>query len=118
MPWFKVDDRLGSHPKVLRTSDAAMGLWLRAGAHCSLWLTDGRIDAQVLPSLTPSPPATVRRLAAELVAAGLWDVTDDGWTFRNWSEWQPTADAVEQKRAAEAERQRRSRERRKDQSPR
>ena len=30
--WFKVDDNLALHPKVLGAGNAAMGMWVRAGS--------------------------------------------------------------------------------------
>ena len=32
MAWFKVDDKLAFHPKVLTAGNTAIGLWVRAGA--------------------------------------------------------------------------------------
>jgi len=43
MPWFKVDDTLAFHAKVVAAGNAAMGLWVRAGAHSMQQLTDGFI---------------------------------------------------------------------------
>lgn len=31
MPWFKVDDTLALHGKVVAAGNPAMGLWVRAG---------------------------------------------------------------------------------------
>lgn len=72
MPWFKVDDGLPDHPKVLLAGNAAMGLWVRAGAWSMKHLTDGFI-----------PEAFVRLLgtakeARALVTAGLWVKVEGG----------------------------------------
>lgn len=60
MAWFKVDDKLHSHPKRYRASLRAMGLWVLAGSWCSDQLTDGVIPRDLLAALraeltTPVP---------------------------------------------------------------
>lgn len=110
MPWFKVDDTLAMHPKVVVAGNAAMGLWVRAGSWSSQQLTEGRIPRAMLSVLGARP-----RDAAALVAAGLWVETDDGWAFHQWADRQPSRQQVEAERAAAAERQRRARERAKEQ---
>lgn len=106
MVWFKVDDNLAFHPKVLRVGNAAMGLWVRAGSWSAQQLTDGVIPDSILPSL-----GTVKQAQA-LVAAGLWDRAAGAWSFHEWNAdgRQPTRAKVEAERAAAAERQRKHRE--------
>jgi hypothetical protein len=72
MTWFRVDDGLHSHPKWLRVSNAARGLWATAGAWSSDQLTDGRVPVYVLAHIGGTP-----ELAAELVAVGLWHALPD-----------------------------------------
>lgn len=87
MPWFKVDDQLATHPKVARAGLAAMGLWVKAGSWSAQHLTDGHIPADVLVVLG------ARRVHADaLVKAGLWEADSDGWRFRDWFDYQPTAE--------------------------
>jgi hypothetical protein len=107
MVWFKVDDNLAFHPKVLLAGNAAMGLWVRAGSWCSQQLTDGVVPDSILPSL-----GTVKQAEA-LVRAGLWTRGAASWSFHEWSGdgRQPTRDAVEAERAATRERVRKHRER-------
>lgn len=90
MPWFKIDDTLAHHPKILQAGNAALGLWVRAGSYCAQQLTDGYVSNTVLATLgTPSQ-------AARLVAAGLWERFPDGFRFHDWQEYQPTrADTLE-----------------------
>lgn len=94
MPWFRIDDTLAFHAKTLAAGNAAMGLWVRAGAWSMQQLTDGHIPSHVARQLGTTGEA--RRLCQ----AGLWDQTDDGYRFHQWTERQPTAADV--KRAAEA----------------
>jgi len=99
MPWFKVDDGMWSHPKVLACPLAALGLWVRAGSWCAQQLTDGAVPRTALAMLGGRP-----RDAAALVDAGLWIVDGDGWRFHDWQTYQPTRAAVEADRAAVAAR--------------
>jgi hypothetical protein len=106
MPWFRVDDGFHSHPKTLSTSLSARGLWVTAGSWSSAHLTNGVVRPQDLAALGGTP-----ELAAELVSAGLWEKRrGGGWKFHDWTDKNPTKEAVEKDRAAAAERQRRSRE--------
>lgn len=99
MPWFKVDDKIHSHPKARRAGLAAMGLWGLAGSHCMDYLTDGVVERWFVESW----PKGVK-LAGELVAVGLWDEHPDGWQFHDWDDYQPTRDKVLTERAATKER--------------
>lgn len=98
MPWFKVDDRLAFHPKVMRAGNAAMGLWVRAGSWSATHLTDGHIPADLIGSLGGK-----RQHAEALVKAGLWDAEPDGWRFRDWTDYQPSAKDVKLGREAESQ---------------
>jgi len=98
MTWFKVDDTLAFHRKVVRAGNAAMGLWVRAGAHCSQQLTDGYVPTEIVAVLgTPAQ-------AARLVKAGLWTEVDGGYQFHDWEAINPTRSDVEDRRRADAER--------------
>lgn len=97
MPWFRVDDNLSDHPKVLTAGNPAMGLWVRAGAWSMKHLTDGFIPAAVA-ALLGSP-----RERQALVASGLWLVADGGYMFHAWDGRQPTKDEVEDRRRARSE---------------
>jgi hypothetical protein len=99
MTWFKVDDRFHSHPKVLGLSLAAAGLWVRAGSWCAAHETDGHLNKALLRTFKAPP-----RLAQELVNAGLWRAEVDGFSFKNWIEFQPTSAQLEQKRLATSRR--------------
>lgn len=100
MTWFKVDDNLAFHPKVLAAGNAAMGLWVRAGSWCAQQLTDGFVPDTILPSLG------TRAAAKQLEAAGLWVRLDGGWGFHEWAERQPLRSQVETERAAARKRMR------------
>lgn len=97
MPWFKVDDSFATHPKVVRAGNAAIGLWVRAGTWAAAQLTDGHIPNDMIPVLG-GKPADVHKLTS----LGLWDRTDDGYQFHDWSDYQPTSADVKRARDAQA----------------
>jgi hypothetical protein len=89
VPWFKVDDHLATHSKVIQAGNPAMGLWVRAGSWASQHLSNGNVPRHVVAML--GTPAQARAL----VEAGLWVETDDGWKFHDWFGYQPTAEEAE-----------------------
>ncbi|WP_420032297.1 hypothetical protein ACN2WE_05390 [Streptomyces sp. cg28] len=66
MPWFRIDDKAHSHPKLIKAGNAALGLWLRCGAYAAQHLTDGIVPGVVAELYGTKPQAT------KLVKAGLW----------------------------------------------
>jgi hypothetical protein len=110
MPWFRVEESFYSHPKVLaldrqwRAHD--IGAWLLAGTWASQQLTDGFVSAASLKDLgIPS------KTADRLVKAGLWEYTDDGYRFHDWSKYQPSRVDVLRRRESDRLRQQRGRDR-------
>ena len=101
MPWFKVDDDLSFHRKVVTSGNAAMGLWVRAGSWCAQHLTDGFVPNEMISILgTPAQ-------RAKLVKSRLWIEVDGGCQFHEWNEngRQPTSQSVREQRSAAATRQ-------------
>lgn len=113
MPWFKVDDTLHGHPKHRKAGLAAVGLWTVAGSYCSQYATEGFVPVWFV---TGWPQG--RKLAARLVAAGLWEEGakdgEPGWWFHDWAHYQMTKDEIERDRASARERQRKFREKRRE----
>lgn len=94
MPWFRVDDNLAFHSKVIAAGNSAMGLWVRAGSWSMQQLTDGNVPTHVARSMGSKAEAS------RLVTAGLWRETREGYVFHEWEGRQPSAADV--KLAAEA----------------
>lgn len=94
MPWFRVDDNLAFHAKTVAAGNAAMGLWVRAGAWAMQQLTDGHVPRHMAQQM--GTRGEIRRL----VDSGLWVETDEGYRFHEWGERQPSKADVT--RAAEA----------------
>lgn len=104
MPWFKVDDGFAHHYKISAAGNAAIGLWVRAGAWCMQNMTEGHVPTHVLRSLG------TRTQAQRLVWAGLWDPDElDGYRFHDWHIYQPCREAVEYRRESEALKKQRQR---------
>lgn len=106
MAWFKVDDGLAFHEKVVAAGNAAMGLWVRAGAWSSDQMRDGFIPAHMAALLGTETQAR------KLVQVRLWHEVEGGYSFHEWEERNPKREQIEAERAAGAERKRLSRARR------
>ena len=101
MPWFKVDDTLAFHAKVVAAGNEAMGLWVRAGSWSSQQLTDGFIPDHMIAAMGGG--------ADRLIEVGLWTREDGGCRFHEWEQAQFTRAEIEAKREAERDRKRRQR---------
>lgn len=113
MTWFKADDNLQDHPKVLRLGRdmvPAIGVWTLVGTWAARQNTDGFVPVVIIRRYDPR-----ERLAKRLVSVGLFERAEVngvvGYRFHDWPDHQPTAAEVEKKRALARDRQRRFRER-------
>jgi hypothetical protein len=101
MGWFKIDDQLFSHPKVLsidpRYRLTAMGIFVLAGSWSSTYLTDGVVPERWLSSIQAT-----KQQAQVLIKAGLWDPHPLGYVFHDWADYNPTRDEVLAKRQVRA----------------
>lgn len=66
MPFFVVDDGAHSHPKFMRATNAAVGLWMRVGSYVAQHLTDGHVPGTVAHMYGTAPQ--IRKL----ITVGLW----------------------------------------------
>jgi hypothetical protein len=99
MTWFKVDDSFYDHPKVFDAPDCAVALWVRAGCWAARNLTDGKVPSKLPARLCDDPETAI----SELLSRGLWEDTGDGFQFRDWTDYQPSAERVRATRVARAE---------------
>lgn len=106
MTWFKVDDNLATHSKVLIAGNEALGLWVRCGSWSAQQLTDGFVPGTIVQLFGSL------ELASRLVTSGLWVEAGDGFIFKDWQDFQPTRTQVLAEREAARERQRKAREKR------
>lgn len=103
MPWGKMDDKFHRNPKVralrrMKGGREALGVWVYWWSWC---LDD--------PSLTGFVPedelsGVDAKAAALLCEVGLWDKTDHGYQFHDFSDYNPTREKLEAKRAADRKR--------------
>lgn len=116
MPWFKVDDTAHSHPKLIKAGNAAVGLWMRAGAYAAQHLTEGTVPGVVAQLYGTAPQAR------KLVAVGLWHPAGHAcprcpqppagdFQMHDYHQYNPRRAKVEREREQAAERQQRARER-------
>jgi len=112
MTWFKVDDGMAFHHKIVAAGNAAVGLWARAGAFCAAQLTDGYVPDHMARQLG------TQQQAQRLVEVGLWVREGKGFRFHEWNDdgRQPTRHEIETRRAADRERKQTARAARKDSS--
>lgn len=109
MAWAKFDDVFPEHPKIVGLSDAAFRLQVEAVCYSNRHLTDGLVLAVVLPRISGVKHPV--KVAGELVAAGLWETTAEGWWIHDYLVYQPSRAKVLEEREQAAERQRRRRAR-------
>jgi hypothetical protein len=104
---FSIDDGWDNCGPVARAGNAAFGVYCRCGAWAARNSSDGFVPAEV--ALAYASP----ELASKLVAAGLWEAVDGGWTAPHYLERNESAEQVSARRKAESERKARWRERQK-----
>jgi hypothetical protein len=103
MAWL--DDRIRDHPKFVTLSDKAFRYWAHTLCYCSEHGTSGRLNDAVIALRVPS------KVTRELTSRGIWDDEQDGLWVHDWQEHNGKRDdAVEERRAAARERQKRHRE--------
>src|SRR3954470_24558997 len=98
MTWFKVDDGLYDHAKMLDLRSrsgwqSALALWTLAGAWSSKQLKDGVVPKTLIAYVGCSGSD-----ADLLVDVGLWERTEDGFQFHDWLDCNPSRDSVEERR--------------------
>lgn len=103
MAWVKLDDQFPDHPKVVSAGPLAAWLYVCGLTYANRHLTDGFIPAGVVGRLADlkSP----NKLAATLVAVGLWEVAEGGYRIHDYLTYQPSADKVRRERDSNAVRQ-------------
>lgn len=104
MAWVKLDDQFPDHTKVVSLSSDAFRLHVSAMCYCSAQLTDGRVTPLVTRRLTWYVTDT-NAVINELVTARLWETAGDDYIIHDYLEYNPSASEVKQQRKANADRQ-------------
>ncbi len=106
MPWIRLDDAFGDHPKIAEAGPLAAWLHTKALIYCGRHLTDGRIPRSIVASLVDWSEVYVSTggndfagsidhpdnllLAASLVAIGLWHELGAAYEIHDYLEYQPS----------------------------
>lgn len=98
MTWFRIDDQLADHPKVMALEDrlAALGLWTMCGTYASKHLTDGFV---------PHPVAVMyggpkwSKLIPDLVRVGLFESVPNGYLLHDYLDYNPSREKISTERA-------------------
>jgi hypothetical protein len=114
--WFRIDDSFADHPKVHAIPRVArlqvIGLWTSCGTWAARYLTDGFIPESLPEEIGARRSDTDALVNCRVQGAGvgLWERCEGGWLFHDWADYQPTRKATLDRRAANAERLRRWRD--------
>jgi len=92
--WAKLDDGFYDHPKVLATSNAAIGLYCKALTYCGKHLTDGVIPAAVVTRNLVGTDAEVD----ELLRNNLWTREAETYRVINYLRYQTSSKSVKKER--------------------
>lgn len=98
MPYALVDDHMYDHPKFVQVGLDAVGLWTMGLAWSCKHLTDGRLPRQQVERLAAGARRKATTIAAELVAAGLWEPVEGGWQYHDFDHHNPSGAQVKEKR--------------------
>lgn len=99
MSWLRIEDTFFSHPKALRCSPAARGIWVSCLSWSASQLSDGFVP-EAVPRMVG---AKGNRLPQELVDAGLWSPAPGGWQIVHYLIYNPSRDQVLAEREAQHE---------------
>lgn len=107
----KFDDGILDNLKFEGPGAAACWLWFCSVLACRRGLTDGFISRHKVTTLVPGGLTNPYKHAQALVAAGLWDEADGGYTVHDYHDWNPSKIDVEDYRATDKARKQAERRR-------
>ena len=107
MTWAKITDTFNDDPVLLRLTRGIRLVYIEAIIWSCKHETDGRIPGHVLGRITDEPQP--EQAAAQLVAAGLWTISADGFEITGFLTDQRSAEEIDKGRARGRERQERLR---------
>lgn len=110
MTWARLDDGITDRPDLLALERTVRLLHIEGIVWSCRHETDGAIPRHVIRKVTDDPDPEAA--AAALVAAGLWNETDDGWCIDGFLEDQISSEDLERQRELARVRQRRQRQHR------
>ena len=93
MPWLRLDDGFGDHPKIVGLSDRAFRAHVLGLVYCARQATDGFV---------PKAAAPRGNATRELERAGLWSTTRGGWMIHDFLEYNPSRAESDSNRRAKS----------------
>src|SRR5438105_1905000 len=113
MTWTKLDDSFLGDPKFRKVGPHAELAFTRGLVYGNRYLTDGVIEAEAMRELCQGFEREAPRITSALVKVGLWKKRrEGGYLITNFLRYQDSKALTMARRASNAERQRRHRDRR------
>lgn len=100
---FSIDDGWDNCGPVARAGNAAFGVYCRSGAWVARNISNGSITEPVVPTEVAVAYGSPE-LARKLVDVGLWEAVDGGWLLPHYLERNQSAEQVQARRKADADR--------------
>jgi hypothetical protein len=96
MSWVRLDDHFDEHPKILRAGALGAALWTKTLAYCNRQpARNGFIPLEKVKSYRDADLRDPTKIAARLVAAGLWEEAEGGYRIHDYHDFQPTVEDAE-----------------------
>lgn len=96
--WVKIDDAFHRHPKARAAGKDGRALFIASLCWTAANLTDGFIATADLPLLAAEAEVKGAATARRLVEVGMWDVVAGGWVIHDYLDFNPSSEAVREKR--------------------
>ena len=103
MSWAKLDDGFFRHPKARAAGKDGRALFIAGLCWAASHLTDGFIAETDLGLIAAEAEVRPAPTARRLVEVGLWEPVDGGWVIHDYLDYNPSAEAVREKRRKRAE---------------
>lgn len=108
MSWARLDDRFWMHPVIVAIGNEGAGVFARMLSYCGGYRTNGLVPAPVVASIVGEKEEVLKRLH-EL---GSIDMLESGSVqIRNYLEYNPSRDEIDNQREQAKERAKKSRDR-------
>jgi uncharacterized phage protein (TIGR02220 family) len=105
MAWSRFEPGFTRHPKRLKGGPLASWLWVCSVDHCSIYRTDGWLEAASVPSLVPGlSPRALTTAVTVLLAVGSWEEAPGGYRVHGYLEHNPSKAQTEAERDASRQR--------------
>jgi hypothetical protein len=105
MSWSRFEPGFSRHIKRVKGGPVASWLWACSVDHCTVYRTDGFLDAAAVPTLDPAIRGPqLKRCVEILVAVKSWVPVEGGYMVHGYLDCNVTAERVEKDRQAARDR--------------